>query len=467
MSQQQHTNALTALNTVSELLREQYLPEVAEHVFRAGQITNRIFKPSSEGTTATGDGLTIQVVTGFSDSARSSRNVLKDFGNARQMRAENLKLRYQDSPNSVASGNDFVRTETVAQLTQIELERGNDPGVALNLAERAYREMRDSWDMKHPVMFYSTANAKFAAVNGTKANNDALNFSDASSYTSGATSFRVPVDFGSVSAFKENTHWDFYNGDTLLADECRVTDFNPFDKSVGFTLTDASTVANCNAVVDNADIYRSGEKGNGYRGSLREWFDTPSSGETFLGGVDRTTADYRWLNTQRYEATASGTVKVNRDQLDALADGMGYIDDGMDMGQLVLANTSVLQTLRKSIGEEALSNQSADNDGNYSFGQNQLSYIHPTFGKVVLLGDPLHPGDRMHFLRAGDWQLIPYLNSGLTILPGDGPGGWYREQAASGGGGRGMYWRCDAYGIDTLWCKMPKKQGVILNISAS
>lgn len=465
MSQQQYNQAMT-LATVGDALRELYLPGLAEHVFRAGQITNRIFRPSSDGVTVTGDGLTIQVQTGHTDSARASRNVLKDFGNARHLTVSKIKLRYEEDPQDAATGNDFLRTEAVAQITEIERQRGNDPGVALNLAEREYEGMRSSYDHSKPVMYYSTAEGKFAAVNGTKKNNDADNFTDATTYTSGVTSFRVPVDFGSVSAFKENTHWDFYNGDTLLADECRVTDFNPFDLSVGFELTDASTVANCDAVADNADIYRSGEKGNGFRGSLRAWMDAPSSGESFLGGVDRTTASYRWLNTQRYSASSGAAVTINRDHLDSLALGMGYIDDGMDMGQLCLASTSVVQTLRKSIGEEALSNQPANNDGNYSFGQNQLSYIHPTFGKITILADPLHPNDRMHFLRAADWQLIPYLNAGLNIIDEAGNGGWYRESAASGGGGRGMYWRMDAYGIDTLFCKMPKKQGVILNIKA-
>jgi hypothetical protein len=465
MSFQQYQQAMT-LDTVGDALRELYLPGLAEHVWRAGQVTNRLFRPSSDGVTVTGDGLTIQVQTGMNDSARASRNMLKDFGNSRHLTVSKIKLRAETDPNEAASGNDFLRTEAVAQITELERQRGNDPGVALNLAEREYNGMRDSYDFSKPVMYYSTAEGKFAAVNGTPKDNDADNYAGAGSYSSGATSFRVPVDFGSVSAFKPNTHWDFYTGDTLLADEVRVTDFNPFDLSVGFELTDASTVANCDAVVDNADIYRSGEKGNGFRGSLRAWFDEASSGENFLGGVDRTTSAYRWLKTQRYKATASGTVKINRDQLDALALGMGYVDDGMDMGQLVLSSTSIIQTLRKSIGEEALSNQAANNDGNYSFGQNVLSYIHPTFGKVVLQADPLHPNDRMHFLRAADWQLIPYLNPGLNILDEAGNGGWYREGAASGGGGRGMYWRMDAYDICTLWCKLPQKQGVILNINA-
>lgn len=463
MSQLQYNQAMT-LATVGDALRELYLPGLAEHVWRAGQVTNRIFRPSSDGVTVTGDGLTIQVQTGFTDSARASRNVLKDFGNSRHLTVSKLKLRYEEDPSAAATGNDFVRTEAVAQITEIERQRANDPGVALNLAEREYEGMKSSYDNSKPVMYYSDANGKFAAVNGTKKNNDADNMTDADTYSSGS-SFRVPVDFGSVSAFKPNTHWDFYTGDTLLADEVRVTDFNPFDLSVGFELTDASTVANCDAVVDNADIYRSGEKGNGFRGSLREWFNSPSGGESFLGGVDRTTSAYRWLNTQRYSAGASA-VTVNRDHLDNLALGMGYIDDGMDMGQLVLSSTSIVQTLRKSIGEEALSNQAANNDGNYSFGTNQLYYIHPTFGKVMIVADPLHPNDRMHFLRAADWQLIPYLNAGLNILDEAGNGGWYRESAASGGGGRGMYWRMDAYGIDTLWCKTPQKQGVILNITA-
>lgn len=460
MSAQQYARAGSALGTIAPLLREQYFPEVMEQVWRNGSVTNRIFQPAKD-LIANGDGITVQVVTGHTDSARASRNALKDFGNARQMKSRNIKIRFEDDPSAAASGSDFVRTEVVGQLTELELQRGNDPGVALNLAEKVNRDMTEAVMWKKPLMYYSDVNGKFAAVNGTKVNNDADNFAGGTTYTAGSTSFRVPVDFGSVSAFYENTHWDFYSGDTLLADECRVTDFNPVDLSVGFELTDASTVANCDNVADDADIYVSGEKGNGYRCSLREFFDTPSASESWIGGVDRTSSDYRWLNPTRYKATASGTVKIDRDQLDQLAQAMNYIDDGQDMGNVVVSSISVVQTLRKDIGEEALSNQPANNDGNYSFGQNQLSYIHPNFGKVTILADNMHPSDRMHFLRAGDWKLIPYLSAGIQS-----PEDWYREQAASGGGGRGMYWRNDAYMIDTPFCFVPKKQGVILNINA-
>lgn len=465
MSQGQYNSSLTLLSTVSDLIREQYAPQVADHVFRYGQITNRIFRPSADGTVATGDGLNIQVVTGYSDSARATRNTLSDFGSARQMNATNLKLRFQDDPSSTATGNDFLRIDAVAEITEIELRRGNDAGAAVNLAERVGREMRQNYDDTHPRLYYSDGNGKFAAVNGAPRDADDLTYEGASSYTSGSTTFIAKVDYGSIAAFKKNTHWDFYDGDTLTADECRVVDQDYLEGSVTFELTDKSTVANCDNVGDNDDIYASGEKGNGYRGSLREWFDAPSSGEAFLGGVDRTTSAYRYLNPVRYTPSSTATT-VNRDQLDTLALAMGYVDDGNDMGSVVLTNTSVLQTLRKSIGEEALSNQPADNNGNYSFGTNQLSYIHPTFGKVTLLADTLHPADRMHFLRASDWQLIPYLSAGLNMMDGDVAGGFYRKQAASGGGGRSMYYCAEGYSLDTLFCKMPQKQGVILNIKA-
>ena len=464
MSQQQYARAASALGTIDPLLREQYFPEVMEQVWRNGSITNQLFQPATD-LIASGDGITVQVLTGHSDSARASRNALKDFGNARQVKSQNVKIRFEDDPSAASTGSDFVRTEVVGQLTELELKRGNDPGVALNLAEKVNSDLTESVMWKKPLMYYSDVNGKFAAVNGTKKNNDSDTFADATTYTAGATSFRVPVDYGSVSAFIENTHWDFYSGDTLLADECRVTDFNPVDLSVGFALTDASTVANCDSVADNADIYVSGEKGNGYRCSLREFFDAPSASESWIGGVDRTSADYRWLNPTRLKATASGTVKVDRNQMDTLALAMNYINDGKDMGNSIISSSAIIQTLRKDIGEEALSNQAASNDGAYSFGQDTISYIHPVFGKVRLLADNMHPNDRMHFIRPGDWKLIPYLSAGLQQLAGD-TGNWYRESAASGGGGRGMYWRTDAYMLDTPFCMVPKKQGVLLNISA-
>lgn len=448
-----------ALLTVTALLREQYWPSTEMATFRFGRVTDRIFKPSEE--LVDGDGKTLQIITGRTDSARMNRNAYADFGNQRPFQATSIKFRF--SSDSTAS--DFTRLEAVAELPHLELQRAaGRPEVAENIAREVDMQTRQNVQDSFAIAVHANANGRVALVNGAAVQNDDQDYSSASALSGGETSFRVKIDGGPLAPFEPGTVWDFYSAAGVLqADECRVTDKNPDDNSIGFELTSSSTVANVDNVADNAEIFRSGERGNGYRGSLTEWFETPSSGENFIGGKDRTTAANRYLLPMRTRV-GSSSAQINKQFLDDLSLKMGYVFEEGQSVPLILGHTSVIQTLREDIGEDALTTESPDNSGEYNFGEMAVSYMHPHWGKVRLVGDAMAPTDTLKFLDLSTWIRLKYGFRGFDFLPGDiGP--WYRKQADAGNG-KSVFYRMEGYTIDGIFCTQPRKNAAIMNITA-
>lgn len=454
------TNAQSIILTATELARTVYMQDTPDVAFRFGRTAERLFQPSER--LADGNGITMQVIKGRSDSARATRSVYQDFGNANKLQSDDVQVRF----SKTASANDFTRLEAIAEIPHLDLQRGDRAEAAVNIAEKVERQANENVADSFGILLYATGTGRVALVNGTPKQNDDLTWTDSSATPTNATGMRIKVDNGSIAPFEPGTVWDFYDANGVLgADAMRVVDKQPGsdsgEGSVGFEVTDNTTVTVLSGVTDNEEIFRSGERGQGYRGSLTEWCSAPSSGESFVGGLDRTAAANRWMipNLMRQGATAA---TVNRDHLDEAALAMGYVhEEGMT--PVILSNPSLIQTLRRSVGDDALRSIPADFGGNFTFGELGLAYVHPQFGTVTLLADPLAPTDRMFILTPQTWERIYYGFRGFEWMDSE-MGIFFRKSGSLANGGKGVFYRAEGYQIDTPFCKEPRRNGVILNL---
>lgn len=463
MSTAHLTKTQSALLTATDLLREEYLDQAPEMAFRFGRVTERLFKPATRAVG--GDGVTLQVIAGRTDSARASRNPSRDFGDQRPFSAGKIKFRFDMDD---VTANDFTELQGVAEIPHLDLIRGDEDEIAVNVAESVRRQLMENAQDSHPILLHATAAGRVALVNDTPKDDDDIDYDSAGSYTSGATTARFKIDGGSIAAFEPGTRWDAYSAaGALLADEMEVTHKNVADNSIGVKLTttgpNQSSVANLDSLANDAELFRSGEKDGGMRSGLTNWFSVPSSGETFIGGVDRTTNTKRWL-LPTFERKGAASAAVRRDFLDDAALNMGFV---LETGKSAVAfgHPSLIQTLRRSIGEDVLKTEGPNPDGNYTFGELGVTFQHPQFGKMTMLADPLAPPDVLKIIVPENWTKLYYGFTGFQMFDGD-MGIWYRKEGANAGGGKSKFYRCEGYELCGLFSKSMRDQAVVMNLTA-
>lgn len=452
---------------ITALFQEQFMSRAVDQWFRHGRITERIFKPSDQLFTAKDNYL--PVISGTSDSVRGSRHILESFGDQRPFRGGRLNLRLNPEDPTV---NDFHSFNAVAEVSDSDMIRaGNDPSYMTDVVGTLVRHINQRFQDSTAQLLHLPASGRTALMNGTKKKADATTYAGASSYTNGATEAIIKIDSGSIAAFEPGTRWDFYSAaGALLADEVEITMKNPAELSLRLKLTTSgpnqSTVANLDDLADNAEIYRSAERNKGVRSSVGEWFSTPTAGESFIGGVDRTTSDYLWMVPVKTREDEASNATVRADFFDDLMDAMAYnFEGGAGMTFAMMGNQTTIQSLRKSIGDEAISQQPSRHDGAYNFGQLALYYQHPAIGQMALIGDPLAPRDALRFLRLEDWMKCYGGFRGVRMFDGgEGHGIWFRKDGELANGGKSKYWRCEGYQTCAWFCRNPRAQGAIMKV---
>lgn len=455
------------LGSSSNLLREQYSQDFGMHSFYFGSTLARLFKPMAESVA--GDGITIQAFRGQSDSARASLDVLRDFLPQNKYRDAKIKVRFSDSDSSA---NDFNELQAVAEISDIELVTSasrTPEAIAVDVAKAVFDQLTKSVDESMSVLMHANSAGRIAKVNGTPKQNDLNIWADATATPTGS-SCRIKVDNGSIANFQPGRVYDLYTSGTgtLTADYMECTDINPEDLSVGLATTSRTTVANVSSIADNDDIYRSDEYNQGFRASLQATFTQPVSGDSWIGGVNRTTSTNRWL-VPKISRGASGTASatIAKSHFDALSLMMELsVPPELEGGYVFLMHPSLLQSLRNSIGDEALSTESSDaRTGDYNFGNKALYYIHPYFGRVALMADPLCMPDRVYVLAPSSWVMLNYGWEGMRYLGGEVGGMWRQKNAVTPGAGGSKFWQVQGYQIKTPFCKMPIANGAILNLT--
>lgn len=465
-------DSTTVLEDVPDIIQNIYMKRFdPQYIGRHGKSLNRVFKPDAMETT--GSGKTMQTEIAPGDNARASTDALGAFAAPDHLEAAAVTVRFSRT-NPTAS--DFTRISASCQTDDIDVQEAGK-GSQIDFVKRMYSQVVDSYDERLAQLRECGRNGVLALVNGTTGSNAAATSTTWYAITGSATNtngLRCNVDTGSIANFRRGARIDFINPSTgaIRAGNCRVNDVNYANGQIGVTYTSSTSyppwtssgdLAN---VTDNDYIVRSGEYNQGLF-SLGAWLSRPTVGESFLGGVDRTALAYRWMLTN---CTREGETpaQITASMFDDLAIMMGYLDDTDDIGPILSAHPTVIQTMRRQIGEDSIiqvpyGDSRLERFGN--FGSTGLNYQHPVFGVVKLHSDPLHPADHVRLLSMGTWISMYYGWKGLRPLT-EGGTHWYRMNEAAPNTGKGVMLKCDWYAFHCDFCTQPIKNGTIQAITA-
>jgi len=452
------------LTNLSDALRSQYDPEVPDMAYRLGSPTSRIIRPSDRVTMASD---WYQMVTGHADSSRAGKSLDADFGAPRKGTVSKIQIRLDEQ---VSAANDFRRVDAIARLSRFDVMHMNNPESAVNIAEKVTMDSTESVNETSTILMHADKTAQIGTVDGTPKNNDSENFSAATTYTSGATEARITLAGNSVGIYSPNMYLDFYtSAGVLIANGVRITDVNVSDYSCGLALTDESNQADLDNLADTHYIYRSGEKDCGFLGGFGEAMKgTIASGDSWFGGVDRSTSSYRHLLPVKINSTGSATA-ISKSHLDQMASKLGYrMREESGVATVWLGGVDLAEQLRQDIGNEALVNTTAEDNGQYTFGELGVTYMHPTVGRVTILGDAAAKNDKCMLLNPEDWEMLHGYSKGIEIVTGGaGMGDWERVPGENTVGGGSMYYRREGYSVKTPYCKKLNRQALLDNMTGT
>jgi hypothetical protein len=457
------------LEDVSAIIQQQYFPEFTEEApGRFGSVVNKYFKPSMDAIT--GDGKTMQVEIAPGDTVRFGTDPLGPFASPDVFQAGSIKVRFN---KATPTSSDFSHVSASCQTNDIDLEVAGR-GSIIDFVERMFKQIMPEYDEKLAVHRHLSRSATVGTVADTPKQNNSFNMSQATSGSvTNVTGARFTVSAGSISYFRPGTRIDIYNGANLVVGNVAVTDSNPADLSIGVQYVSGSnTVRNSvgpgtlGSIASGHSIFYSGERNAGMY-SLGAYFSAPTAGESFIGGVDRTTSGFRWMIpvTTRPGLTAA---TLTKSMVDDLAISMGYRQED-EYGVVVTTSPDLHQKLRNEYTEAAFLNI-PDGDNRLkrfaNFGAMGLNYQHPVFGLVKVMSDVLHVPNTVRVIVPETWRSLYYGFRGLKMMPGT-KGGWYRVTETTPNTGLSKVWKCDWYALQTDWCSQPWKNGQILNISAT
>lgn len=454
------------LFSVDAMFREQYFAVGGPNTTYLGNVTNRMFSPAQE--LAYGDGKVFQLQTRRSDSARSSRLATNDFKDQRRLTTAKVKLRYHDEDESL---NDFHTIDTSAEVGHMELMAGPSEAVAINIVDRLMAEVPMGVDESVSRLIHAGSTGQIGTVDGTPKDADGVDYDSATSYTSGSTAAIFKISGFGADSLQPGMRLDAYSAaGALLADEMEVIRKNTTDNSVWVSLVttgpNQSSVANLNSLADAAVLYRSDEKDKGMKSSPANWVATPTSGESFIGGVNRLSTAYAWMIAHLSRASASSTT-IKKSHLDDYFNALGGLRGRNEPNSTVTPSLcmhpSHEDTLREEIGEDAFTTVPANHDGMYNFGEERLTYIHPVAGRIVLVSDSLAPRDKVRIYIPEDWKRVNYGFQGLQFMPGDI--GMFRQKDGATAGVGSKYFRAEAYTVLGFMCMRPERQGCIFNVT--
>lgn len=466
MSNPSYYNQVEAVQrTVSTLIREAYMPEIPEIIWKVGSPTLRMIRPSEKIAYAANKGIIQRVITGRANSGRATTTLLADFQRGRTSTSNRVQLRldYNDP-----SANDFVSVEASTSVPWYDFVNGGSDA-AEQVLERAQEDVFDSIEYTTSVLMHSDSTGQIGEINGTpKADfDDEGTYAGAAAYSSGATVASVLVDGHTIGVFKENVYLDFYNGDTLLADEVRIDKVNYEENSLSLVLDVArSSVANLNSLADNGDIYLAGTKDAGFKCALANMFKTSYVSDSWIGGIDRAAQGNRhWIPIRT--RTSSSSMPMSKEYLDNAARAIGYRTAEADMESPVfLSGAEVIDNLRSSIGDAALVNEGATDRGSYTIGEVAIGYQHPTLGRVNLVGDYTAKNDRGYFLFPEDMEMY-YAEMMGPVVMSDGTSGkgFERVEGADPNSGGSKFYKLEVMEQKSPFFKRINRAAAVFNVT--
>lgn len=459
----------TYLEDVSAIIQQEYFAEFeVETAGRFGSTTNRLFQLDSEAIH--GDGRTMQVELAPADTVRMQIDPLGAFAAPDAFQATTIKVRWN---KQTLTAHDFSEVSASAQVDDIDLRAGMN-GAIVDFPDRIYRQIMPNYDEHLAILRHLPKTAVLGTVNGTTPGLNNNWYGASSGTVTNTGGLRCIVSGMSIAAIRPGTRLDFLNPTSFVvnAGNVQVTDVNPADKSIGvaFISTGITTRRSTGQLsnVSSTDVITfSNEYGKGMY-SMGAYFGRPTAGESFIGGVDRSTSGYRWmLPTATREGSASAV--VTRSMFNDAAIAMGFRSEDQLMGMVFMTDPTIHQSIRDQIGEDSFIQLPTDDSqlkrfGN--FGSVGLNYQHGVFGMVKIAADPLCPPNTIRIIASKTWKSLYYGWKGLQFLPGE-RGNWYRLNENTPNVGRGKIYKCDAYTNQVDWCTRPWLNAIILNVTAS
>ncbi len=462
------------LEDVSEIIHQQYFTNYEQEWSDwFGKNTNQLIRPHTE--TIMGDGKTMNFELAPGDTVRFATTMLGAFADPDTFDPGVIKVRF----NKQTSANDFVRVSGSCQTNDIDLEAGKN-GSIVDFVERMQAQIEPAYDEGMAIHRNIGRSARLALVNGTPTLNNGTAIDATAGVASSSTATntggaRFKIDNGSIAYFRAGRRIDICNATTgvAYAANVRVTDVNVVDSSIGVAFGTTGSHAtrlstgNLASVVDNAEIFMSGERNAGMY-SLGAYFTAPTAGESFIGGVDRTTSDYRFMNPLHVNYSASPT-PLTKSVVDTLSKAMQYRSES-EIAVVLTTDLDLHQKLRNEYTEAAFLNI-PDGDNRLkrfaNFGALGLNYQHPAFGLLKIVADVLQTSGTLRAVIPANWRALQYGRKGLRMMPGQGGGrnGWYRVTESAPNTGNSMIWKCDFYALHCDWCFAPWKQGHVTGLT--
>lgn len=459
------------LEDASAIIQQQYFSEFTEEApGRFGSQTNKYFKPSMEAIS--GDGKTMQVELAPGDTVRFGSDPMGAFASPDMFQASSIKVRFNKQDTTL---NDFSHISASCQTNDIDMENGGK-GSIVDFVERMYKQIMPEYDEKLAIHRHIGRSALVGNISGTVKQNTTFNYAQSTSGSvTNTTGARFVVSNGSIAYFRAGTRIDIYNGSSKVVGNVAVTDSNPADLSIGVQFVSGSNpvrnsvngTGSLATIADGYSIYYAGEYQTGMY-SLGAYFSIPAtSGDSFIGGVNRAASGYRWMNPVQTRAGASSAV-LTKSMIDDLGTAMGFRQED-EIGCAITCDPLLHQKLRNEYTEAAFLNI-PDGDNRLkrfaNFGASGLNYQHPVFGLIKIQADVLHTPGVVRLITPEYWRSLYYGFRGLKMMPGT-KGGWYRVTENTPNTGLSKIWKCDWYALQTDWCSQPWKNGQISSVTAS
>ncbi|HNB58774.1 MAG TPA: hypothetical protein PK308_00575 [Phycisphaerales bacterium] len=465
MSQPYDGTIHSRLSALEKLFKETYSDELLEPTYMSGGPSVSMFDFQDESIG--GDGMTFKIKRMKSAPTSFSRSALAEFGLAdRPYLDSEYKYRFHQTD---PSKNDFGRASAAVQVSWYDIKNASKQAM-IDLVKENVKDFRDDMKWKKAVARNTGRSCILAYVNGTKKNNDGKYMGDCSAYTSGATSFRANIDNGTPARFRPGDLCDVVDtGGTVVADRVKVTDVSPEDPSgasVGFLVDANATITNCDGVADNYYIVISGSYNQG-PWTVQDWMTPPSSGDSFIGGVDRNDAKYRLLQPM-FMRKGQSAKQVSEDDLLNLGRARAYLMDKSEVS-VIRASMEIVDSLRKQIPAAAFVEwpTTGANTKRWShLGTSGLTYQSPQMGLVNFQGDPMMVSDYMDCYDLGGFREASYGAKGVQILEGDAVGMWSRMNSATPGAGKTLVYRAEGFYLFGDRCRDPIMNARVLNLTA-
>jgi hypothetical protein len=464
-------DAATFLEDVSAIAQTQYFPDFTEESPRLfGSTTNRLFDLDMEAITGVGKELKYEFSRG--DNVRANSDPLGSFAAPDAFVPGNLTVRFN---KQTTSANDFTELSASCQVDDIDIQMAGK-GSIIDYVERIGSQIMPNYDNHMAILRHLPRTAVLGTLSGAVvARNDRLTHAQSTATASNTNGLRAIISGGSIAALMPGTRISFLNPTTFAvnAGNVAVTDTNPADRSFGVAFATSGVTAKRStgnlANVGTADLIVFGnadgttEYGKGLY-SMGAYFARPAaSGDSFIGGVDRNSTTYRWLNpTVTREGSSSATISKSMFNDQAIA--MGFRQEAAMNGMVWMTDPTIGQALRDEIGEDAFIQIPVDDSRAKrfaNFGLSGLNYQHSQFGICKIESDPLCPPNVVRVLAPGTWKGLYYGWKGLRPVES-----WYRMNDGTPNAGRGKIWKRDYYALQCDWCIKPWLNGAILNVTA-